>query len=95
MRPPAGLAQRYLDEGTALREALDMPRRARIEAIPIGQGEHNANFRFVHPVTKKAYVLRINFASPVSYTHLMRAAPTNSQERPPWARRAQATSPVR
>lgn len=56
-------ACRYLRASHALREALDIPRGASLAAIPLGNGEHNANFAFDHPVTGARYVLRMNYAS--------------------------------
>lgn len=57
------LAMRYLKSSTALREALSVPNAASLEAVPLGHGEHNANYWFAHPETGKKYVLRINHVS--------------------------------
>lgn len=57
------LAMRYLKSSTALREALSIPSGAALEAVPLGQGEHNANYWFAHPETGAKYVLRINYTS--------------------------------
>lgn len=56
-------AQLYLDESTLLREALSIPKGTELVATPIGEGEYNANYRFVHPSTGVPLVLRLNFGS--------------------------------
>ena len=86
-------ACRYLRASHALREALDIPRGASLAAIPLGNGEHNANFAFDHPVTGARYVLRMNYASQLglreqaSYEHgalralaVSRRAPSTSMK---------------
>lgn len=44
-------------------DALAIPRALPLEAVPLAQGEHNANFLIVHPETGRKLVLRINFES--------------------------------
>ncbi len=56
-------AERYLSRSEGVRDALGIARSAHLEAVPIGHGEHNANFRFSHPETGRQYVLRLNYAS--------------------------------
>lgn len=63
MESELDLARRYLKSSTALREALSIPSGAVLEAAPLGQGEHNANYWFAHPETNAKYVLRINYTS--------------------------------
>ncbi len=57
------MAADYLSRSNGLREALGVPAAALLEPSPLGQGEHNANFTFVHPLSRERLVLRINFAS--------------------------------
>lgn len=45
------------------REALKLPERVTEQYEPLGQGEYNRNFQFVHPVTGKRLVLRVNCGS--------------------------------
>ncbi|WP_028828832.1 phosphotransferase family protein [Proteocatella sphenisci] len=44
-------------------EALGIPEDREIEYKMLAQGEYNINYYFVHPVTRRALVLRINTAS--------------------------------
>ncbi|MEE0846047.1 MAG: phosphotransferase [Eggerthellaceae bacterium] len=53
-------AHSYLESNAALREALDVPRNAELVPSYLGEGEHNRNFQFAHPVTDEQFVLRIN-----------------------------------
>ena len=45
------------------REALKLPERVTEQYEPLAQGEYNRNFQFVHPVTGKRLVLRVNCGS--------------------------------
>lgn len=60
---PIELANHYLNNCADLRESLGIPAGIPLEARPLGQGEHNANFTFANPQTNKLMVLRINYAS--------------------------------
>ncbi len=53
----------YVREAEDLHEALDITDASALHLEPIGQGEYNANYRFVHPGTGAAYVLRVNLGS--------------------------------
>lgn len=56
-------AKTYLAESSALRRALGIAPDAPLEPMPLGQGEHNANFWFSHPDSERRVVLRLNYAS--------------------------------
>ena len=43
--------------------ALGLPREAELAFSPLGQGEYNLNYTFLHPCTQKKLVLRINTGS--------------------------------
>lgn len=43
--------------------ALDLPAETEIVFSPLGQGEYNLNYTFLHPLTQKKLVLRINTGS--------------------------------
>lgn len=64
---PDGLDPReveaYLVRNTAARTALDLPECAPIEVRPLARGEYNANFSFVHPVTGRKLLFRVNLGS--------------------------------
>lgn len=60
---PVELAQFYLGNSVELRESLGIAAGAALEACPLGQGEHNANFTFSNPSNGQRLVLRINYAS--------------------------------
>lgn len=45
------------------REALEIPEKAFVDFKPLAQGEYNINYTFIHPVTKKKLVLRVNAGS--------------------------------
>lgn len=47
------------------REALKLPERVTEQYEPLAQGEYNRNFQFVHPVTGKRLVLRVNCGSQI------------------------------
>lgn len=52
----------YLKTSSYL-EALGIPEDMETEYTMLAQGEYNINYHFVHPVTRRALVLRINTAS--------------------------------
>lgn len=52
----------YLNR-SSMKDALKIPESASLELAPLGQGEYNINYRFIHPVSRQAMVLRINTAS--------------------------------
>lgn len=54
--------QQYFKSDTFLRP-LGLPADTELSFAPLGQGEYNRNYIFVHPVTKKKLVLRINTGS--------------------------------
>lgn len=56
-------ARRYVTRSRAFREGLGVSQGTEVELSPLGQGEHNANFTFAHPVDGARYVLRVNYAS--------------------------------
>lgn len=56
-------AAAFLEHSSGLREALGIASDTRLSAVPLAQGEHNANFWFRHPGTGKKIVLRLNYAS--------------------------------
>lgn len=51
--------RKYLD-------ALGIPAGSEIEYTMLAQGEYNINYYFVHPVTERSLVLRVNTASQMS-----------------------------
>lgn len=53
---------RYMQD-KAFRRALAIPAESPIELLPLAQGEYHKNYVFVHPVTEKKLVLRVNFGS--------------------------------
>lgn len=52
----------YIEE-SHLKEALDIPREEKITLSLLGQGEYNLNYTFIHPLSGKKLVLRINTGS--------------------------------
>ncbi len=48
---------------SAFLEQLDLPAGTKLDFAPLGQGEYNANFSFIHPLTQQKLVLRINTGS--------------------------------
>ena len=46
-----------------IKEALEIPKSANLQLKPLGQGEYNINYSFIHPGNNKTMVLRINTAS--------------------------------
>ena len=48
---------------------LELPRGTELTLAPLGQGEYNLNYRFVHPVTGQPLVLRINTGSQMHLDH--------------------------
>ena len=59
------IATDYLRSNRALLETLDIDAAdaPSLAAEPLKQGEHNANFTFVHPRTQAKHVLRVNYLS--------------------------------
>lgn len=51
------------------RKALGLPEKRTETYEPLAQGEYNRNYRFLHPITKKQLVLRINFGSQMHLEH--------------------------
>lgn len=45
------------------RTGLGLPAEAELSLSPLGQGEYNLNYRFLHPITGRPLVLRINTGS--------------------------------
>lgn len=45
------------------KERLEIPRKERIECHMLAQGEYNINYEFLHPVSKKRLLLRVNTGS--------------------------------
>lgn len=52
----------YINQRT-FREKLGIPEDKDIRCRMLAQGEYNINYEFVHPVTEKKYVLRVNTGS--------------------------------
>lgn len=52
----------YLDMSN-IKDALEIPKTAYLELLPLGWGEYNLNYSFIHPVSNQILVLRINTAS--------------------------------
>ncbi len=50
-------------------KALDIPEDKEIEFSILAQGEYNVNYLFIHPVTKKKLLLRINTGSQMHLEH--------------------------
>ena len=53
----------YLNNNDELRAALGIRPGTTLDARPIGEGEHNQNFKFADPTSGRAFVLRVNVAS--------------------------------
>ena len=60
---PLCLAQHYLDTSKDMRSELGIAQGEKLIAVPLAQGEHNANFTFEHPSSGKKLVLRVNYES--------------------------------
>lgn len=60
---PLWLAQHYLDTSKDMRSELGIAQGEKLIAVPLAQGEHNANFTFEHPSSEKKLVLRVNYES--------------------------------
>ncbi len=60
---PLCLAQHYLDTSKDMRSELGIAQGEKLIAVPLAQGEHNANFTFEHPSSEKKLVLRVNYES--------------------------------
>lgn len=56
------MIQTYTQAET-FRQGLGIPRGAEIQCSFLAQGEYHRNYRFLHPVTGQALVLRVNFGS--------------------------------
>lgn len=54
------LASTYLERNLQLRDALGIGCGERLDARPLGMGEHNLNYWFENPVSRERFVLRIN-----------------------------------
>lgn len=52
----------YVDS-EELKDHLGIPHREKIECRLLAQGEYNMNYEFVHPVSKKKLILRVNTGS--------------------------------
>jgi len=61
-------AQHYVDESRTFRSGIGSGPAA-IELHPLGYGEHNANFWFMHPETGEKLVLRANYTSQQNLVH--------------------------
>lgn len=44
-------------------EGLQIPEKEEIILCPLAQGEYHKNYSFLHPITKKKLVLRVNYGS--------------------------------
>jgi aminoglycoside phosphotransferase (APT) family kinase protein len=53
----------YLRINNELRAALGISCDAELDACPIGEGEHNQNYKFTDPESGRAFVLRVNVAT--------------------------------
>ena len=63
LQTPLCLAQHYLDASKDMRSELGIAQSEKLVAVPLAQGEHNANFTFEHPSSGKKLVLRVNYES--------------------------------
>ena len=64
---PEGLEQ--IVTGERFRKALGLPDRVEENYELLAQGEYNRNFLFIHPVTGKKLILRLNFGSQMHLEH--------------------------
>ena len=53
----------------SFREALEIPQTAELEITELARGEYNINYVFVHPVTGRKLVLRLNTGSQMHLEH--------------------------
>lgn len=53
------------------KEALEIPLEEKVSYHPLAQGEYNINYWFIHPVTNKKLVLRVNTGSQMHLEHQM------------------------
>ena len=60
--------QSYIQSADFLRR-LELPTGTALDFAPLGQGEYNANFTFVHPVSGQKLVLRVNTGSQMHLTN--------------------------
>ena len=56
-------AQRYVESSREFKAGIGVGEGTHVELHPLGNGEHNANFWFVHPETGEKLVLRANYVS--------------------------------
>ena len=83
-------ATQYLRANGTLWEALGIEDGSVLSAFPLAQGEHNANYWFVHPATGQRYVLRFNYISQLGledqvgyeYAVLLELAPSGCTPKP-------------
>lgn len=54
---------------SSYKEALLIPEEAKVCYYPLAQGEYNINYWFIHPITKRKLVLRINTGSQMHLEH--------------------------
>lgn len=66
---PLEEARRYVALSTTFRRGISASPAAEIEIHPLGNGEHNANFWFIHPETGEKLVLRANYISQQHLEH--------------------------
>lgn len=86
-------ATRYLRTNHELWDALGIADGSKLEASPLAQGEHNANYVFAHPQTGERYVLRFNYISQLDlknqssyeYEVLKELAPSGRAPKPYYA----------
>ena len=58
-----------LIQSVKYRDALQLPKEQTETYIFLAQGEYNINYYFVHPVTNKKLVLRVNCGSQMHLDH--------------------------
>lgn len=59
----------YLSHNPSLQDALDIPQGTEVSASLLARGEYNENYLFVHPVTQKKLIARINLGSQMHLSH--------------------------
>ena len=60
--------ERYVHSESFL-EKLGLRAGTKLNFVPLGQGEYNANFTFLHPLTNQKLVLRVNTGSQMHLEH--------------------------
>ncbi len=58
--------EKFLSEyvnSPAFKDSMEIAQNSHIELVPLGQGEYNVNYSFIHPETGKKLVLRHNTGS--------------------------------